>query len=136
MELAPLMGEGLSVLARQSIAILRRENNHPDIIRTRIASDVEATMNPWRREPSATDDMTTDQLRAHVAARLERQRQRLVDDRIWWQEFSQGLEPTPRAAANLPQQLPPTPAPPPQPLVNGWHNPPGEYISLMISRSL
>lgn len=130
------MGEGLSVLARQSIAILRRENNHPDIIRTRIASDVEATMNPWRHEQSATDDMTPDQLRAHVAQRLERERQRLVDDRMWWQRFSQGLEPTLPAAANPPQQLSPTPAPPPQLPMNGWHNPPGEYISLMVSYSL
>lgn len=136
MELAPLMGESLSVLARQNIAIIRRDNNNPDIIRHRIASDVEATMNPWRREPSVTDDMTTDQLRAHVAQRLERERQALVDDRVFWQRFSQGLEPIPRAAANRPQQLPPTPVPPPQPPVNGWHNPPGEYISLMISCSL
>ncbi|CAL8582902.1 hypothetical protein XPA_008543 [Xanthoria parietina] len=118
------MGEGLSVLARQSIAILRRENNHRDIIRTRIASDVKATMNPWRHEQSATDDMTPDQLRAHVAQRLERERQRLVDDRMWWQRFSQGLEPTLPAAANPPQQLSPTPAPPPQLPMNGWHNPP------------
>lgn len=128
MALAPLLGESLSGLARQNLAIIRRENNHPEIIGVGIARDVAATMDVWR-EPPATSGMTTEQLRTMIAINIEDERASIADSRQFWEDFR-------ATSASLPQQLPPTTAPLPQPLVNGWSNGPGEHISHMSPCSL
>ncbi|KAI4263897.1 MAG: hypothetical protein L6R42_000967 [Xanthoria sp. 1 TBL-2021] len=116
MALAPLLGESLSGLARRNIQILRRENNHPEIIGVRIARDVAATMDVWR-EPPATSGMTTEQLRTMIAINIEDDRANIEENRQFWEDFR-------ATPASLRTQLPPTLAPLPQPLVNGWPNGP------------
>ncbi|KAL8648248.1 MAG: hypothetical protein Q9226_006074 [Calogaya cf. arnoldii] len=108
----------MSALARQMIATIRRENNQPETIRARVADDVALASDPWHElglDP--TGDMTTEAMRAMIARDIEADQASIADAR----QFMDVFRATP---AGLPQQLPPAPAPLPQPLVNEWHNGP------------
>lgn len=98
------------------------------MIQARIVRDVDAELDVWR-EPPVTDGMTTEQLRNRIAINIEDDRANIAENRQFWEDFR-------ATPASLRTQLPPTLAPLPQPLVNGWSNGPGEYISHMIPRSL
>ncbi|KAL8853608.1 MAG: hypothetical protein Q9221_001594 [Calogaya cf. arnoldii] len=116
--MAPKMGDSMSALARQMIATIRRDNNQPEVIRARVAHDVALASDPWHELGlGPIGDMTTETMRAMIARDIEADQASIADAR----EFMDVFRATP---AGLPQQLPPAPAPLPQPLVSGWHNGP------------